>query len=95
MDELLRWMDQLLKTLLYDQSPWDRGVIELATPGSTVRQVSALGHVSSPGLIGIDCVKQPGSDRYLSYIFSLYVKNLSFCVVIKDLRIGQVHFIAL
>ena len=32
--------------------------------------------------------------RYLSYIYSLYVNKLSFCVVIRDLRIGQVHFIA-
>ena len=32
--------------------------------------------------------------RYLSYIYSLYVNNLSFFVVIRDLRIGQVHFIA-
>ena len=43
--------------ILYDQSPWDRGGIELAIPGSTVRQVYALGHVT-------DCVKQPQSDRY-------------------------------
>ena len=33
--------------------------------------------------------------RYLSYLYSLYVNKLSFCVVIRDLRIGQVHFIAL
>ena len=57
---------------------------ELATPGSADRQVSALGYVT-------DCAMRPG---YLSYIYSLYVNKLSFCVVIRDLRIGKVHFIA-
>ena len=32
--------------------------------------------------------------RYLAYTYSLYVNKNSFCVVIRDLRIDQVHFIA-
>ena len=34
------------------------------------------------------------AHRYLSYIYSRYVNKLSFCVVIRDLKIGQVYFIA-
>ena len=33
--------------------------------------------------------------RYLLYIYSLYANKHSFCVVIRDLNMGQVHFIAL
>ena len=33
--------------------------------------------------------------QYLSYIYSLYANKHSFCVVIRDLRIYHVHFIAL
>ena len=35
------------------------------------------------------------AHRYLSYIYNLYVNKHSFCVVIRDLRMGQVHFIVL
>ena len=42
----------VIRTLETNQSPWDLVKIELVTPGSADRQVSALGYVT-------DCATQP------------------------------------
>ena len=65
---------------------------EFVTPGSAVRQVSALRHVT-------DCATRPswiGIYRTYTVFINLSI-SFHFCVVLRDLyhRIGQLHFIVL